>query len=40
MKDYSLGIKDLDNAIEGIKGGSNILLIGPPLCERNISFIT
>jgi|GEM_PF-193440 len=36
MTDYSLGIKELDNAIDGIKGGSNILLIGPPLCGKEI----
>jgi KaiC/GvpD/RAD55 family RecA-like ATPase len=34
MNGYTLGIKDLDNAIEGIKGGSNILMIGPPLCGK------
>jgi len=34
MNDYTLGIKDLDNAVEGIKSGSNILLIGPPLCGK------
>lgn len=36
MNDYSLGIKELDNAIEGIKSGSNILLIGPPLCGKEL----
>jgi KaiC/GvpD/RAD55 family RecA-like ATPase len=36
MNDYSFGIKELDNAIEGIKGGSNILLIGPQLCGKEI----
>jgi KaiC/GvpD/RAD55 family RecA-like ATPase len=34
MNDYTLGIKELDNAIEGIKNGSNILLIGPPMCGK------
>jgi KaiC/GvpD/RAD55 family RecA-like ATPase len=34
MNDYTLGIKELDNAIEGIKNGSNILMIGPPLCGK------
>lgn len=34
MNDYSLGIKELDDAIEGIKSGSNILLIGPSLCGK------
>ena len=34
MNDYTFGIKELDNAIEGIKSGSNILLIGPPMCGK------
>jgi KaiC/GvpD/RAD55 family RecA-like ATPase len=34
MNDYTLGIKELDNAIEGMKSGSNILLIGPPMCGK------
>jgi len=34
MNGYSLGIKELDDAIEGINSGSNILLIGPPLCGK------
>src|SRR5659263_262347 len=34
MNDYTLGIEELDNAIEGIKSGSNILLIGPPMCGK------
>lgn len=33
---YTLGIKELDNAIEGIKSGSNILLIGPPMCRKEV----
>lgn len=36
MNDYSLGIKELDNAIEGIKSSSNILMIGPPLCGKEL----
>jgi KaiC/GvpD/RAD55 family RecA-like ATPase len=36
MNEYSLGIKELDNAIEGIKSGSNILLIGPHLCGKEL----
>lgn len=34
MSDYSLGIKELDNAIGGIKKGSNIMLIGPPMSGK------
>jgi KaiC/GvpD/RAD55 family RecA-like ATPase len=34
MRDYTLGIKELDEATEGIKSGSNILLIGPSLCGK------
>ncbi|MCX9081793.1 MAG: hypothetical protein OIN83_06315 [Candidatus Methanoperedens sp.] len=34
MSDYSFGIKELDNATEGIKKGSNILMIGPPMCGK------
>jgi len=34
MNDYTFGIKELDNAIEGINRGSNILLIGPPMCGK------
>jgi KaiC/GvpD/RAD55 family RecA-like ATPase len=34
MSDYTLAIEELDNAIEGIKSGSNILLIGPPMCGK------
>ena len=36
MGDYTLGIKELDNAIEGIRKGSNILMIGPPMCQKEI----
>jgi KaiC/GvpD/RAD55 family RecA-like ATPase len=34
MSDYTLGIKELDDAIEGIKKGSNITLIGPPMSGK------
>lgn len=34
MSDYTLGIKELDLAIGGIKKGSNIMLIGPPMCGK------
>lgn len=34
MSDYTLGIKELDKAIGGIKKGSNILLIGPSMIGR------
>jgi KaiC/GvpD/RAD55 family RecA-like ATPase len=36
MADYTLGIKELDNAIEGIRKGSNILMIGPPMSQKEI----
>jgi KaiC/GvpD/RAD55 family RecA-like ATPase len=32
--DYTLGIKELDDAIGGIRKGSNIMLIGPPMCGK------
>jgi KaiC/GvpD/RAD55 family RecA-like ATPase len=34
MSDYTIGIKELDDAIEGIKKGSNIMLIGPPMSGK------
>ncbi len=34
MGDYTLGIKELDNATGGIKKGSNILLMGPSMSGR------
>lgn len=34
MSDYTLGIKELDDAIEGIKKGSNIMLIGPSMSGK------
>jgi len=33
---YTLGIKELDNAIGGIRKGSNIMLIGPPMSQKEI----
>ncbi len=36
MSDYTLGIKELDAVIGGIKKGSNIMLIGPPMCGKEI----
>jgi KaiC/GvpD/RAD55 family RecA-like ATPase len=34
MKDYTIGIKELDDAVGGIKKGSNIMLIGPPMSGK------
>jgi KaiC/GvpD/RAD55 family RecA-like ATPase len=34
MSDYTFGIKELDNAIKGIRKGSNIMLIGPPMSRK------
>lgn len=34
MKDYSIGIKELDEAIGGIRKGANIILIGPPMSGK------
>jgi len=36
MSDYTLGIKELDNAIDGIRKGSNIMLIGPPMSQKKV----
>jgi KaiC/GvpD/RAD55 family RecA-like ATPase len=36
MNDYTLGIEELDNAIGGIKKGSNIMLIGPPMSGKEV----
>jgi len=36
MKNYTMGIKELDDTIGGIKEGSNIMLIGPPMCGKEI----
>ncbi|MGP8322169.1 MAG: RAD55 family ATPase [Methanosarcinaceae archaeon] len=34
MSVYSLGIKEIDNFIGGIRGGSNIMVVGPPMCGK------
>jgi KaiC/GvpD/RAD55 family RecA-like ATPase len=34
MNDYTLGIPELDDAIGGIRKGSNIMLIGPPMSGK------
>jgi KaiC/GvpD/RAD55 family RecA-like ATPase len=34
MSEYTTGIKELDDAIRGIKKGSNIMLIGPPMSGK------
>jgi KaiC/GvpD/RAD55 family RecA-like ATPase len=36
MSDYTLGIEELDAVIGGIRKGSNIMLIGPPMCGKEI----
>ncbi|MGB8216911.1 MAG: ATPase domain-containing protein [Candidatus Methanoperedens sp.] len=36
MSDYTLGIKELDNAIGGIRKGSNIMLIGPSMSGKEV----
>ena len=36
MSDYIFGIKELDSAIGGIKKGSNIMLIGPPMSGKEV----
>ncbi len=36
MNDYTLGIKELDNLIGGIKKGSNLMLIGPPMSGKEL----
>ena len=35
MSDYTLGIKELDDAIVGIRKGTNIMLIGPPMSQKD-----
>ncbi len=34
MSDYTIGIKELDDAVGGIRKGSNIMLIGPPMSGK------
>lgn len=34
MNEYSIGIKELDDAIGGLKKGSNVMFIGPPMSGK------
>lgn len=34
MHRYSLGLNELDDAIGGVDGGTNVMLIGPPMCGK------
>ena len=34
MNNYTIGIKEIDESIGGIKKGSNILLMGPPMSGK------
>ena len=36
LGDYTLGIKELDNALGGIRNGSNIMLVGPSMGQKEI----
>ncbi len=36
MNDYTFGIKELDNAIDGLSKGKNIMLIGPSMSGKEI----
>ncbi len=36
MGNYTLGIKELDNAVGSIRNGSNIMLVGPPMSQKEI----
>jgi len=36
MNDYTLGIKELDDAIDGIRKGSNIMLMAPPMSGTEV----
>ena len=36
MNDYTFGIKELDNAIDGLTKGKNIMLIGPAMSGKEI----
>ncbi|MCK4938587.1 MAG: recombinase RecA, partial [Methanosarcinales archaeon] len=36
MESYSLGIEKLDENIKGVRGGSNIMIIGPPMSGKEI----
>lgn len=37
---YDLGFKVLDEAIGGVKAGTNIMLLGPPMCGKEYVFNT
>ena len=34
MHRYNPGLRELDDAIGGIEGGTNVMLIGPPMCGK------
>lgn len=36
MVEYKLGISGLDDAIGNVKGGSNIMLMGPPMSKKEV----
>ena len=36
MNDYTFGIKELDNSVDGLTKGKNIMLIGPPMSGKEI----
>ena len=36
MGDFKFGIKELDNAIDGIRNGSNILMVGPAMSGKEV----
>lgn len=36
MDDYTFGIEELDNSTGGIKKGSNLMLIGPPMSGKEV----
>jgi KaiC/GvpD/RAD55 family RecA-like ATPase len=36
MSDYTLGIKELDDAVGGIKKGSNIMMVGPAMSQKEV----
>ncbi len=36
MSDYTTGIKELDDVLGGIRKGSNIMLIGPPMSGKEV----
>ncbi|UZE92337.1 MAG: recombinase RecA [Methanosarcinales archaeon] len=36
MTKYDLGIPELDKALGGIQSGTNVVLVGPPMCGKDI----